>query len=111
MRDGQLEFDCRHIAPNDDAFTARMRFHQSWYRKYVLGLPPGSNPHAGNDIYGNMLRNEDGLAGYNFVNERIHEFAERRLMRDSQHIDPNRLRNNPLSSQPMWDEFYKHHVE
>jgi hypothetical protein len=30
---------CRHVAPHDDAFTARMRFHQSWYRAAVLNLP------------------------------------------------------------------------
>lgn len=78
-----------------------MRFHQSWYRKYILELPPGPNPNARGEIYGNLLRKEDGWAGKNFINKKIHNYAKERLAEDSLHIEPKRLRNNLLSSQPM----------
>jgi hypothetical protein len=97
----QLEQYCSHIGPKDNRFTARMRFHQSWYRKYVLRLPPGPNPHANNELYGNMLRENDGLAGKNFYNKEIHAYVEKRLAEDSIHIEPSRLHNNLLSSQPF----------
>ncbi len=97
-----LETDCRHIAPSDNAFTARMRFHQSWVRRHVLGLPPGPNKSAhGQETYGSVLRPEDGAAGWNFVSPAVHAFAEQRLAQDAVHIEPWRLRNNLLSSQPM----------
>lgn len=96
-----MEPDCQHVAPNDDEFTARMRFHQSWYRKYILGLLPGPNPSAHNKQYGNMLRSEDGLAGRNFINDKIFTYVKNRIAEDSLHIEPRRLLNNMLSSQPM----------
>jgi len=101
MYDGTLDPECKHIAPSDNAFTARMRFHQSWYRRHVLGLQPGPNPRAHGELYGNMLRKEDGLMGWNFITGKVHKYAEKRLVQDSLHIDPMRLRNNLLSSQPM----------
>ena len=78
-----------------------MRFHQSWYRRHVLGVPPGPNPAARGQLYGNMLRPEDGARGLNFLNEAIHQVAEARLGEGEGAIEPGRLRNNLLSSQPM----------
>lgn len=101
LLEATLETDCRHIAPSDDAFTARMRFHQSWYRRHVLGLPPGPNPNAAGALYGNILCEHDGVAGWNFVTGAIHTYAEDRLAKDPTHIEPHRLRNNLLSSQPL----------
>ena len=68
------EPNCRHVSPAADRqspFTGRMRFHQSWYRRTVLGLAPGPNPHARGEPYGNMLRLEDGLAGMNFLTPEV----------------------------------------
>jgi len=96
-----MEADCRHVAPSDDRFRARMRFHQSWHRRHVLRLPCGPNPAAGGTLYGNMLRPEDGSRGHNFLNPAIHRYAEDRLGRGSGMMEPGRLRNNLLSSQPM----------
>lgn len=106
MLTNTMEFECKHIAPSDDAFTARMRFHQSWYRRHVLGLQPGPNPSARGQLYGNLLRREDGLAGWNFITAKVHKYAEERLIQDSLHIEPTRLRNNLLSSQPMCFNFF-----
>ncbi len=99
--DHGLEADCRHTAASDDAFTARMRFHQSWYRRHVLNLPPGLSRTAHGALYGNMLRPEDGLQGYNFLSEAIYRLVEDRLREAQGAIEPVRLRNNLLSSQPM----------
>jgi hypothetical protein len=93
--------DCCHIAPSDDVFTRRMRFHQSWYRRNVLKLPPGENPAARGKLYGNLLRPEDGLAGHNFLTPDIHAVVEQRLAADPTGLEANRLRCNMLSSQPM----------
>ena len=78
-----------------------MRYHQSWYRRYVLNLPPGPNPSAHRACYGNMLYEDDGMAGWNFVTSKVHQYAEARFSKDATHIEPGRLRNNLLSSQPM----------
>lgn len=101
MYDGSLEFQCSHVAPKECGFRARMRFHQSWYRRHVLNLPPGPNPHACNELYGSMLCKEDGLAGGNFVNAVVHAFAEQRIALDDENIEVGRLRNNMLASQTM----------
>ena len=74
-----METDCKHVAQSDDEFTRRMRFHQSWYRHHVLDLPPGPNPSAGNELYGNLLMDGDGRKGWNFLSEGIHKVAEARL--------------------------------
>jgi len=96
-----LESGCLHVASSDNRFAARMRFHQSWYRRHVLNLPPGPNPAARGTVYGNMLQPEDGMQGYNFLSAATHSFAEERLHEAQGMVEPNRLRNNLLSSQPM----------
>lgn len=96
-----MESDCRHVAPNDSRFAARMRFHQSWYRHYVLHLSPGANPAARGHIYGNMLRDKDGTAGRNFLTDDIHKLAEKRMSDKTGTVECERLRRNMLSSQPM----------
>lgn len=96
-----LEPDCMHVSPRDGRFMGRMRFHQSWYRHHVLYLPPGRNESARGAVYGNMLQDEDGLRGFNFLNASIHQVAEDRLHSHTGLVEANRLRNNMLSSQPM----------
>jgi len=85
----------------DSPTVRRHRFHQSWYRAFVLGLPPGTGPqeHA-TSVYGNMLRAEDAASGSNFLTDEIHQIAERRIAEDGT-IEPFRCRHNMLSSQPM----------
>jgi hypothetical protein len=78
-----------------------MRFHQSWYRRHVLDLPAGRNPAARGRLYGNMLRPEDGSRGFNFHSADIYRCAVDRLAENKGAVEPLRLRNNLLSSQPM----------
>ena len=98
---GNMESDCRHVALSDNPFTARMRFHQSWYRHHVLNVAPSENPAALGQIYGSMLRNEDASAGRNFLTSGIYELAEKRMGDKTGTVERERLRRNMLSSQPM----------
>src|ERR1035438_949916 len=87
---------------DDGAFTARMRFHQSFYRANVLRVASGTGPTGGSSRrYGNILTREDGATGRNFLTPEIHEVAERRVRESSDRVDPFRLMHNMLSSQPM----------
>jgi len=86
----------------DQPFTARMRLHQSWYRARVLKAPCGTGPNpTSTTSYGNMLRREDGDRGLNFLSPRILDIAKSRLADQRGAVEPFRLLNNMLSSQPM----------
>jgi len=86
----------------DNAFTARMRLHQSWYRARVLGVPCGTGPQpASPNRYGNMLRRADAERGLNFVDPEIHQVALARVRERTGTVEPFRLMHNMLSSQPM----------
>lgn len=85
----------------DPAPVRRHRFHQSWYRSFVLGVPAGTGPQPGSDtVYGNMLNAEDGEAGRNFLTAEIRDVAEARIAEGGT-VEPFRCRHNMLSSQPM----------
>lgn len=86
----------------DDAFAARMRHHQSWYRAVVLGVPCGTGPSANaRSPYGNMLTREEGARGKNFLTREIHEVALARIRQGGGTIDAFRLQHNLLSSMPL----------
>lgn len=89
------------VSEGDDRLTARMRFHQSWYREHVLKRPAGPNPSARNQIYGNMLCPEDGAAGLNFLTDTVRAAVAARLAKGKKGIERKRLQCNMLSSQPM----------
>jgi hypothetical protein len=79
----------------------RHRFHQSWYRAFVLGVPCGTGPRPRDTtLYGNMLRIEEAAAGSNFLTDEIHQIAEVRIAEGGT-VEPFRCRHNMLSSQPM----------
>lgn len=87
---------------SDDAFTARMRLHQSWYRAHVLDVPCGVGPGRGSKTsYGNMLRHEDGERGLNFLTPDIAQLARMRQAELPAGIERHRLLCNMLSSPPM----------
>lgn len=86
----------------DDAFTARMRRHQSWYRATVLRVPFGTGPFARSKTpYGNMLTRPDAESGLNFLTPEIHRIALERLQQRKGAVEPFRLLHNMLSSQPF----------
>ena len=101
-----MESDYTHVASGDNKFKARMRFHQSWYRKHVLGLPGGPNPYTkGTDtVFGDWLRPKDGADGRNFLSDAIFRVVQDRLGENRGIVhgrDQSRLLNSLLSSQPM----------
>ncbi len=86
----------------DNAFTARMRYHQSWYRSEVLRVPYGKGPKANSpNYYGNMLAPEAAEAGANFLTPEIFRVVLARLKMDTGLVERYRLLHNMLSSQPM----------
>ena len=86
----------------DSPFKARMRLHQSWYRSSVLGLPCGTGPlMSATSHYGNMLTQEDGTAGRNFLTTEIAHVARDRVAQGGGAVETFRLFHNMLSSQPM----------
>ena len=94
-----------HIGPQyekDTPFTARMRFHQSWYRATVLGVPwgTGPNPKSKREL-GNMLTGESGKNGLNFLTPEIFDVARHRIEDAKGTVEVYRLLHNMLSSQPM----------
>ncbi len=97
--------------PKDPPFTARMRFHQSWYRANVLRVPWGTGPkHNDTSMYGNMLRRADGQHGLNFLTPEIFAVARQRLEDVNGVIERFRLLHNMLSSQPMCFNLFGHLV-
>jgi hypothetical protein len=78
-----------------------MRWHQSWYRAEVLGLPCGTGPrHTDTRLLGNMLTREAAEAGANFLCAPAFERARAR-MAEGPGVEPFRCLRNMLSSQPM----------
>jgi len=86
----------------DKPFTARMRFHQSWFRNKVLRLPYGIGPQRNSpNKYGNMLTEKDGERGNNFLSPEIFALAKERVAEKTGAVNPYRLYCNLLSSMPM----------
>jgi hypothetical protein len=88
----------------DNAFTAKARFLQSWYRASVLNQPSyGFGPEEKSTTkYGNIL--VDGInTGSNFLQPEIFKYAQYRtqFLKNGETIEKYRLFNNMLSSQPM----------
>jgi hypothetical protein len=86
---------------NTNSFIRAQRLSQSLYRRDVLGVPCGTGPtrKATQDL-GSMLRSADGERGLNFLDDTIREVAEARI-EFGRGVEPFRVRNNLLSSQPM----------
>ena len=87
---------------SDSFLASRVRKHQSWFRANVLRLPYGFGPTKNSQSkYGNMLIPEDGDSGRNFLTSEIFDVVLDRINQGGGAIDPYRLLNNMLSSQPM----------
>ncbi len=95
--------------PNDkDSWTKRNRFHQSWWRTFVLNLPQGDHPIKKGEKIANTIPNDTDK---NFLNENIKKavyetLREREQQKGKGIIDVNRLKNNLLSSQPLAFNFF-----
>lgn len=95
-------FDVGPQNPKDPPFTARSRFHQSWYRAHVLGVPYGTGPTASSRIpLGSMLQQKDGERGLNFLSKHILQVVRRRLAEPLSGLDVFGIGCNLLSSPTM----------
>lgn len=88
----------------DNAFAAKARFLQSWYRANLLNQKEyGFGPEENSKIkYGNILVNGQ-KSGSNFLSPKIFQYAQFRtqFLKSGETIKEYRLFNNMLSSQPM----------
>lgn len=100
MNDSRFELGPQYS--KDNIFTAKMRLHQSWFRAHILKVPFGTGPKPeSTNLFGNMLRTEDANKGLNFLNQSIFNVAKQRVAEGKGAVEPFRLFNNMLSSQPM----------
>jgi hypothetical protein len=81
-----------------------MRFHQGWWRAFVLAEDPGLHPRdPERTICSTVLNGE--ISGSNFLTPRISEAVKRtldeRVDRGKGLVEEGRLFNNLLSSQPL----------
>ncbi|MET8864108.1 hypothetical protein ABZW11_14245 [Nonomuraea sp. NPDC004580] len=101
----ELERQLMLIGPqrqSESLFAARARFHQSWYRYYVLGLERyGRTSGANNGCpLGSILAPEDSQAGKNFISDHSQQlYLERR--QNGWGVDPVRCTSYLTSSQAM----------
>lgn len=87
-------------------WAARLRAHQSWYREFVLGLPPGRYKGSGGRQVDNWLPHDavEEEPSLNFLlDDEIERRVSERLVEPGWRgmVDPVRLRRNLLSSQPL----------
>jgi hypothetical protein len=88
--------------PAESGLPARIRFHQSWYRRLILGRAAfGAAPaYAGGRALGSILSAEDADAGLNFVTQSAKSlFTWRR--RQGWAVDPVRCTSYLTSSQAL----------
>ncbi|MEV4838621.1 hypothetical protein AB0K05_29250 [Nonomuraea sp. NPDC049486] len=106
MQPSQLtRTELQHIGPQrpgESGFAARARFHQSWYRYYVLGLRDYgvTSHHTANRPLGCILTSDDAAEGYNFLSDAAKKlYSDRR--KQGWGIDPVRTTSNMTSSQAL----------
>lgn len=95
--------------PKEDSFKKRMRFHQAWWRAFVLAEEQGYHPIRKNDSIGSTIQQGE-TSGKNFLSENIRKaieetFQERKVF-GAGIIEERRLFNNLLSSQPLCFNFF-----
>jgi hypothetical protein len=95
--------------PLESGFKKRMRFHQAWWRAFILAEEPGNHPIRKNEVLGNTILN-GRINHKNFLSEDIidvvEETIQERKAAKSGIIEEDRLFNNLLSSQPLCFNFF-----
>jgi hypothetical protein len=100
--------------PNESGFIKKHRFHQGWWRTFVLGQEQGKywNKTAKKwDVVCNRINNGDiDPHKKNFlskeITEEVHEALDLQSKFESGIIEKDRLYNNLLSSQPLAFNFF-----
>jgi hypothetical protein len=95
--------------PSESGFKKRMRFHQGWWRAFVLGENEGEHPMDSQRTVCNTILDGEHTKK-NFLTPATVTIVEKALQErsdtDSGIIQENRLYNNLLSSQPLCFNFF-----
>ena len=95
--------------PNESGLTKKMRLHQGWWRTNVLSEEPGNHPIIPSQNICNTISKGD-INGKNFLTpnsiKAVTETLSNRTKENSGIIEPERLYNNLLSSQPLSFNFF-----
>ena len=96
---------------NESGFKKKMRFHQGWWRAFVLNEEEGNNPvQKGEKVCNTILNGTVDAYRKNFLSNQIlksvHLTIEERKTAGSGILEENRLYNNLLSSQPLCFNFF-----
>lgn len=95
--------------PKESGFKKRMRFHQAWWRSFVLADEQGYHPIRKNELIGSAIQHGE-TSGKNFLSENIRkavdETIQERKIFGAGIIEEGRLFNNLLSSQPLCFNFF-----
>jgi hypothetical protein len=97
--------------PSDDAWTAKYRRLQSWYRETVLHARPA--PSGKRALVGSMLADDDVKARptLNFLTDEVAAYVARRVPevhRAGGSLEEHRLEHNMLSSMPLCFNLFGH---
>jgi hypothetical protein len=108
MRQKLLELIGTFPDDGKNEFRRRMRFHQGWWRTFVLGKEEGTYIDPNKIERGNCskLKPEDGAKGLNFINEDTFNIAQTYSAIQDKLIEVSRLNENLLSSQPTAFNFF-----
>jgi hypothetical protein len=95
--------------PEESGFKKRMRLHQGWWRTNVLIEEPGLHPKESTENICNTILN--GIVSKkNFLSENAIRSIDQTLSDRKDHeaglMEPDRLFNNLLSSQPLCFNFF-----
>lgn len=95
--------------PSENGFKKRMRFHQGWWRAFILAEKEGDYPARKGEVICNTISNGQ-ISRKNFLSEKIFEAVEQtiqeRKVAKSGILEETRLFNNLLSSQPLCFNFF-----
>ena len=95
--------------PYESGFKKRMRFHQGWWRAFILAENEGNYPHKKDAVICNTILNGQ-TSQKNFLSPKIVEAVKQTIQErreaNSGILEEDRLFNNLLSSQPLCFNFF-----
>ena len=95
--------------PKESGFKKRMRFHQAWWRSFILVEEQGCHPIRKNESIGSVIQQGE-INGKNFLSDNIRKSVEETIQErkifGAGIIEEKRLFNNLLSSQPLCFNFF-----
>lgn len=95
--------------PRESGFKNRMRFHQGWWRAFVLAEKQGLHPIRKNEFIGSTIQDGENN-DKNFLSKNIRRAVDETMQERKESgagiIEKGRLFNNLLSSQPLCFNFF-----